>query len=145
MYNLTFPGRHTVNQVKRDVATVTGIPVFRQVQYLEEHLNISVNDARYIHHQEWTGWPEDTNDELSLLQISLPIVHTLTVTQVNFILFRIFCVLNTCLDFDFRVSLVCNQGWTIDINIVSYILNFMCPYMQISITLSILLNIHISV
>jgi len=61
MYNLTFPGRHTVNQVKRDVATVTGIPVFRQ---------------------EWTGWPEDTNDELSLLQISLPIVHTLTVTQV---------------------------------------------------------------
>jgi len=61
MYNLTFPGRHTVGQVKRDVATVTGIPVFRQ---------------------EWTGWPEDTNDELSLLQISLPIVHTLTVTQV---------------------------------------------------------------
>ena len=33
MYNLTFPGRHTVNQVKRDVATVTGIPVFRQVFY----------------------------------------------------------------------------------------------------------------
>ena len=31
MYNLTFPGRHTVGQVKRDVATVTGIPVFRQV------------------------------------------------------------------------------------------------------------------
>lgn len=61
MYNLTFPGRHTVNQVKRDVATVTGIPVFRQ---------------------EWTGWPEDTNDELSLLQISLPTVHTLTVAQV---------------------------------------------------------------
>ena len=89
MYNLTFPGRHTVNQVKRDVATVTGIPVFRQVQYLEEHLNISVNDARYIHHQEWTGWPEDTNDELSLLQISLPIVHTLTVTQVDLVLLKI--------------------------------------------------------
>ena len=33
--------------------------------------------------QEWTGWPEDTNDELSLLQISLPTVHTLTVTQVG--------------------------------------------------------------
>merc|ERR1719150_1265492 len=61
VYNLTFPGRHTVGQVKRDVATVTSIPVFRQ---------------------EWTGWPEDTNDELSLLQISLPIVHTLTVAQV---------------------------------------------------------------
>ena len=35
--------------------------------------------------QEWTGWPEDTNDELSLLQISLPTVHTLTVAQVDFI------------------------------------------------------------
>ena len=35
--------------------------------------------------QEWTGWPEDTNDELSLLQISLPTVHTLTVAQVGFI------------------------------------------------------------
>ena len=31
VYNLTFPGRHTVGQVKRDVATVTSIPVFRQV------------------------------------------------------------------------------------------------------------------
>jgi len=61
VYNLTFPGRHTVGQVKRDVATVTSIPVFRQ---------------------EWTGWPEDTNDELSLLQISLPTTHTLTVAQV---------------------------------------------------------------
>ena len=100
MYNLTFPGRHTVNQVKRDVATVTGIPVFRQVQYLEEHLNISVNDARYIHHQEWTGWPEDTNDELSLLQISLPIVHTLTVTQVDLCVQTFFFFSTDCLYFD---------------------------------------------
>jgi hypothetical protein len=30
-YSLTFPGRNTVGQVKRDVATVTKIPVFRQV------------------------------------------------------------------------------------------------------------------
>ena len=30
IYNLTFPGSHTVVQVKRDVATVTDIPVFRQ-------------------------------------------------------------------------------------------------------------------
>ena len=105
MYNLTFPGRHTVNQVKRDVATVTGIPVFRQVQYLEEHLNISVNDARYIHHQEWTGWPEDTNDELSLLQISLPIVHTLTVTQVDLCVQTFFLLLN------WLFVLWCDTGW----------------------------------
>ena len=32
--------------------------------------------------QEWTGWPEDSNDELSLLQISLPNPHTLNVNQV---------------------------------------------------------------
>ena len=29
-YNLNFPGSHTVVQVKRDVAAVTDIPVFRQ-------------------------------------------------------------------------------------------------------------------
>ena len=29
-YNLNFPGSHTVLQVKRDVAAVTDIPVFRQ-------------------------------------------------------------------------------------------------------------------
>ena len=29
-----FPGRHTVGQVKRDVAAVTKIPVFRQVARL---------------------------------------------------------------------------------------------------------------
>lgn len=61
VYSLNFPGSHTVNQVKRDVSTVTGIPVFRQ---------------------EWTGWPEDVNDELSLLQISLSNPATLTVNQI---------------------------------------------------------------
>lgn len=61
VYNLTFPGSHTVGQVKRDVSTVTGIPVFRQ---------------------GWTGWPADTNDDLSLLQISLSNPATLTVNQI---------------------------------------------------------------
>jgi len=61
VYSLTFPGRHTVGQVKRDVAAVTKIPVFRQ---------------------EWSGWPEDSLDDLSLIQISLPDPATLTVNQV---------------------------------------------------------------
>merc|ERR550519_2433667 len=61
VYNLTFPGSNTVAQVKRDVSTVTGIPVFRQ---------------------DWVGWPEDTNDDLSLLQISISNPATLTVNQV---------------------------------------------------------------
>ena len=90
MYNLTFPGRHTVGQVKRDVATVTGIPVFRQVIIQRISCGMFLHNISTIrlvgtndYFQEWTGWPEDTNDELSLLQISLPIVHTLTVTQVD--------------------------------------------------------------
>merc|ERR1740128_744282 len=62
IYNLTFPGSHTVVQVKRDVATVTDIPVFRQ---------------------SWTGWPENTNDELSLIQIGLENDTTLRVTLVR--------------------------------------------------------------
>jgi FAS-associated factor 2 len=61
-YNLNFPGSHTVHQVKRDVSTVTDIPVFRQ---------------------SWTGWPEHTNDELSLIQIGLPTDSTLRVTLVR--------------------------------------------------------------
>jgi len=61
-YNLNFPGSHTVHQVKRDVSAVTDIPVFRQ---------------------EWTGWPEHTNDELSLIQIGLPNDSTLRVTLVR--------------------------------------------------------------
>lgn len=58
-YNLNFPGSHTVMQVKRDVATVTDIPVFRQ---------------------QWKGWPDHCNDELSLIQIGLPNDCTLRVT-----------------------------------------------------------------
>jgi len=61
-YNLNFPGSHTVLQVKRDVSTVTDIPVFRQ---------------------SWTGWPEHSNDDLSLIQIGLPNDTTLRVTLVR--------------------------------------------------------------
>lgn len=59
-YNLNFPGSHTVMQVKRDVATVTDIPVFRQ---------------------QWTGWPDHCNDDLSLIQIGLPNESTLRVNS----------------------------------------------------------------
>ena len=61
-YNLTFPGSHSVLQVKRDVATVTDIAVFRQT---------------------WTGWPEGCNDQLSLIQIGLESDSTLRVTSVR--------------------------------------------------------------
>merc|ERR550519_469966 len=61
-YNLNFPGSHTVLQVKRDVSTVTDIPVFRQ---------------------SWTGWPEHSNDDLSLIQIGLATDSTLRVTLVR--------------------------------------------------------------
>merc|ERR1719342_1586419 len=61
-YNLNFPGSHTVEQVKRDVATVTDIPVFRQ---------------------EWKGWPEGCNDELSLIQIGLESGTELRVNSVR--------------------------------------------------------------
>lgn len=61
-YNLNFPGSHTVIQVKRDVSTVTDIPVFRQ---------------------SWTGWPDHSNDDLSLIQIGLPTDTTLRVTLVR--------------------------------------------------------------
>ena len=61
-YNLNFPGSHTVLQVKRDVATVTDIPVFRQ---------------------SWSGWPEDCNDDLSLLQVGLQSEAVLRVNLVR--------------------------------------------------------------
>jgi len=61
-YNLNFPGSHTVEQVKRDVATVTDIPVFRQ---------------------DWKGWPEGCNDELSLIQIGLESGTELRVNSVR--------------------------------------------------------------
>jgi len=61
-YNLNFPGSHTVMQVKRDVATVTDIAVFRQ---------------------SWTGWPGDCNDQLSLIQIGLQTDSTLRVTSAR--------------------------------------------------------------
>ena len=50
MYNLNFSASQTVAQVKREVASVTDIPVFRQ---------------------SWTGWPEQTKDSLSLIKIGL--------------------------------------------------------------------------
>ena len=49
-------------QVKRDVATVTDIPVFRQ---------------------SWSGWPEDCNDDLSLLQVGLQSEAVLRVNLVR--------------------------------------------------------------
>jgi len=61
-YSLNFPGSHSVMQLKRDVATVTDIPVFRQ---------------------EWEGWPDNCNDDLSLIQIGLPNETTLTVSMVR--------------------------------------------------------------
>ena len=77
-YSLNFPGSHTVLQVvaglnsknrteycvqvKRDVATVTDIPVFRQ---------------------SWSGWPEDCNDDLSLLQVGLQSEAVLRVNLVR--------------------------------------------------------------
>ena len=61
-YKLNFPGSHTVMQVKRDVATVTDIAVFRQ---------------------SWTGWPEGCNDQLSLIQIGLESDCTLRLTSVR--------------------------------------------------------------
>jgi len=61
-YNLNFPGSHSVLQVKRDVATVTDIAVFRQT---------------------WTGWPEGCNDQLSLIQVGLSSDSTLHVTSVR--------------------------------------------------------------
>ena len=61
-YNLNFPGSHSVLQVKRDVATVTDIAVFRQ---------------------SWTGWPEGCNDELSLIQIGLQSDSILRVSSVR--------------------------------------------------------------
>jgi hypothetical protein len=60
MYNLTFSESTLVSAVKRDVATVTGIPVFRQV---------------------WTGWPDSTHDELSLAQSGVQDQHNFTVAQ----------------------------------------------------------------
>ena len=36
-----------------------------------------------VFRQEWTGWPEHTNDELSLIQIGLPNDSTLRVTLVR--------------------------------------------------------------
>jgi len=60
MYNLTFADTKLVSDVKRDVAVVTTIPVYRQ---------------------EWTGWPDDTHDDLSLAQAGVSDNHSLTVNQ----------------------------------------------------------------
>jgi len=61
-YNLKFGGNRLVSDVKRDIATVTTIPIFRQV---------------------WTGWPDGTRDEYSLVQSGVGKTHTLTVTQTT--------------------------------------------------------------
>ena len=60
IYNLNFSASQTVAQVKREVASVTDIPVFRQ---------------------SWTGWPEQTKDSLSLIKIGLEANATLRVRR----------------------------------------------------------------
>ena len=50
----------TVLNIKLDTATMTDIPVSKQV---------------------WTGWPEGANDELSLAQIGMQQEHHLTVAR----------------------------------------------------------------
>jgi len=60
MYNLTFAESTKVSAVKRDVATVTGIAVFRQV---------------------WTGWPENSHEDLSLAQTGVQDQQNFTVSQ----------------------------------------------------------------
>jgi len=62
MYTLTFSETTIVSTVKRDVATVTGIPVFKQA---------------------WTGWPDGTHDDLSLAQCSVQNLQQVTVNQVQ--------------------------------------------------------------
>ena len=72
-----------LNQVKRDVATVTDIPVFRQswtgallmINNIQEGV-LDLNDYS-------SGWPDDTNDELSLIQIGLENDSTLRVNLVR--------------------------------------------------------------
>ena len=69
-----------LNQVKRDVATVTDIPVFRQSWTGTGTLTIvNVNSKRAF----CLGWPENTNDELSLIQIGLENDSTLRVNLVR--------------------------------------------------------------
>merc|ERR1719495_2105651 len=59
-YNLTFPASQLVGAVRRDVATVTNIPVFRQ---------------------QWTGWPDSTHEDLSLAQCGVGSNSNFTVTS----------------------------------------------------------------
>jgi len=59
-YTLTFPDQKLVGEVKKDVSTVTSIPVFRQV---------------------WTGWPPNTLDLLSLADCGIENNATLKVNQ----------------------------------------------------------------
>lgn len=59
-YDLNFRPTHSVLNVKLDVASLTNIPVSRQ---------------------EWTGWPEAINDDLSLAQIGIPQDHKLTLDR----------------------------------------------------------------
>ena len=60
-YNLNFPGSHTVLEVKRDVATVTDIAVFRQ---------------------SWAGWPPGVNDDITLVRLGLQDEAVLRVNRV---------------------------------------------------------------
>jgi len=59
-YNLTFSSSRQLSSVRRDVATVTNIPVFRQ---------------------QWTGLPDASQDDLSLAQCGVVNNSALTVTQ----------------------------------------------------------------
>ncbi|ESO92378.1 hypothetical protein LOTGIDRAFT_120993 [Lottia gigantea] len=63
MYNLKYPGRKTVQEVKQDLSNVSDIPV---------------------RHQIWTGWPQGTKDNLYLSQCGLDLpTHKLTLARAN--------------------------------------------------------------
>ncbi|KAK3927093.1 FAS-associated factor 1 [Frankliniella fusca] len=61
-YRLSFPGSHTILQIKNDVYTCTDIP------------------AR---HQMWIGWPIGTTDRSMLHEIGVNSEHCLTVTSTT--------------------------------------------------------------
>lgn len=58
--NLNFPASKTVLDIKNDIYAVTKIP------------------ARY---QQWTGWPEGTEDRTKLSETGINPVHSLTLVR----------------------------------------------------------------
>ena len=58
---LSFLATQSLLNIKLDIATLTDIPVSKQV---------------------WTGWPKDSSDELSLAQLGIPQEHHLTVNRL---------------------------------------------------------------